>query len=81
MDVIFTVPPPSISGLTPVGGPVTTQITVTGTGFQANQRDSTITINGTPATVLNWNNTQIDLPPVFGPVITTLLPVSVRPAA
>jgi hypothetical protein len=59
INVIFTVPAARITGLTPLGGPVGTQFTVTGTGFQANQRDSVVTINGTQPTVVSWSNTEI----------------------
>jgi RHS repeat-associated protein len=55
----FTVPPPNVTGVSPTGGPVGTQFTVTGSGFQNNQRDSTIRINGTAGTVVSWSDTQI----------------------
>jgi large repetitive protein len=55
----FFVPPPSVSSLWPEGGIAGTQITITGSGFQASQRNSTITFNGIPATATTWADTQI----------------------
>ena len=56
---LFTVPPPNVGNFQPSGGVSGTQVTINGTGFQANQRDSTITFNGLAATVSSWSNTQI----------------------
>jgi RHS repeat-associated protein len=58
-NVVFTVPPPSLGSVTPVGGALGTQVTITGTGFQTSQRDSTVTFNGTLATATSWSDTQI----------------------
>jgi RHS repeat-associated protein len=58
-NVVFTVPPPSIASYTPEGGVAGTQVTLTGSGFQANQRNSTVTFNGVPGTVTSWSDTQI----------------------
>jgi RHS repeat-associated protein len=58
-NVIFTVPPPSIASYTPEGGVAGTSVTLTGSGFQANQRNSTVTFNGVPGTVTSWSATQI----------------------
>jgi len=58
-DLIFTVPPPSESSVTPGGGTVGTQVTIAGSGFQANQRDSTVSFNGVVASVTSWSDTQI----------------------
>jgi RHS repeat-associated protein len=57
--VTFTVPPPHIGGLQPNGGDPGTSVTINGTGFQANQRNSTVSFNGTPATVTAWSDLQI----------------------
>lgn len=57
--VSFTVPPPNVSSVSPGGGPVGTQVTITGSGFQANQRDSVINFNGIGASVASWSDTQI----------------------
>jgi RHS repeat-associated protein len=55
----FTVPGPSITFSNPTGGTVGTQVTITGSGFQANQRNSTVTFNGVAATPTSWSDTQI----------------------
>ena len=57
--VIYTVPAPQLISVVPQGGAPGTQVTISGSGFQATQRDSTINFNGTPATVVSWSNTQI----------------------
>jgi RHS repeat-associated protein len=59
VTVNFTVPAPSVSSASPLGGGVGTQVTVTGTGFQATQRDSVVNFNGVAASVVSWSNTQI----------------------
>jgi len=58
-SVIFTVPPPNVNAYLPHGGGSGTQVTITGTDFQSNQRDSTVTFNGVTATVTSWGDTQI----------------------
>jgi YD repeat-containing protein len=55
----FSVPPPEVFGFSPQGGIVGTTVTISGSGFQASQRDSTITFNGIPATATSWTDTQI----------------------
>ena len=59
LTTIFTVPPPKITAMSPAGGVAGTQVTITGSGFQANQRDSTVAFNGVPATITSWSDTQI----------------------
>jgi RHS repeat-associated protein len=56
---LFSVPPPVVNIFQPYGGVPGTQVTITGWGFQANQRDSTLTFNGVPATISSWSETQI----------------------
>jgi RHS repeat-associated protein len=56
---LFTVPPPNVSNFQPTGGIPNTTVTIHGSGFQANQRNSTVTFNGAPATVTSWSDTQI----------------------
>ena len=58
-DLVYTVPAPWVSSYTPGGGTVGTQVTINGTGFQANQRNSTLTFNGVAATPTSWSDTQI----------------------
>ncbi|HEY6251648.1 MAG TPA: IPT/TIG domain-containing protein, partial [Candidatus Angelobacter sp.] len=57
--VVFSVPAPRVTSLSPYGGIVGTTITIGGSGFQANQRNSTLTFNGVAATVSSWSDTQI----------------------
>ena len=57
--VTFTVPPPFVGSLQPNGGIAGTSVTINGSGFQASQRDSTITFNGTTAAITSWSDTQI----------------------
>ena len=59
--VSFTVlPTPSITGLSPVSGPVGTAVTISGTNFGATQGSSTVTFNGTIATsITSWSATSI----------------------
>ena len=56
---LFSVPPPIVTSYWPVGGTSGTQVTITGSGFQANQRNSTLTFNGVAATATTWTDTQI----------------------
>jgi RHS repeat-associated protein len=55
----FTVPPPIVTSYWPEGGTSGTQVTIAGSGFQANQRNSTIKFNGVAAAVTTWTDTQI----------------------
>src|SRR6266568_3918458 len=48
-----------ITGVSPTSGVVGSQATVTGTGFGATQGSSTISLNGTSATVASWSHTSI----------------------
>ena len=50
---------PSITGLNPTSGPVGTSVTITGTNFGGSQGSSTVTFNGTAATVSSWTATSI----------------------
>jgi RHS repeat-associated protein len=61
-NVYFNVPPPHISSVSPATGPVGTQITVRGSGFQATQGNNSITINGywSALTGVTWSDTQIN---------------------
>ena len=66
----FTViPPPSVSGVSPNSGFAGSTVTVQGANFGATQGTSTVTFNGTPATINGtWTDTSI---PVIVPAIPT----------
>jgi hypothetical protein len=51
---------PTITSLSPSGGPVGVPVTITGTNFGATQGTSTVAFNGTPAgTATTWSATSI----------------------
>jgi RHS repeat-associated protein len=51
---------PGIGSLSPISGLVGTSVTVSGSNFGSSQGSSTVTFNGTAATVISsWSNTQI----------------------
>src|SRR5215813_7890683 len=56
--VAFTVVP-SITSLTPSSGLVGASVTIAGTGFGPSQGASTVTFNGTTASVGSWNSSSI----------------------
>ena len=53
------VPPPFIHSFSPIAALSGTQVTLNGIGFQASQRDSTVTFNGIAASITSWSDTQI----------------------
>jgi RHS repeat-associated protein len=53
---------PNISNLNPTSGPVGTSVTITGTNFGSSQGSSTVSFNGTTATVTSWSATSIVAP-------------------
>jgi hypothetical protein len=55
----FVVGTLSISSISPLSGPVGTQVSISGANFGVVQGNSSITFNGTPATVTSWSDTQI----------------------
>jgi RHS repeat-associated protein len=58
--VNFTVvPAPSITSLSPTGGPVGTSVTITGSNFGSTQGSSTVKFNGTTASVTTWGTSSI----------------------
>jgi hypothetical protein len=58
--VNFTVSiPPSITGLSPISGPVGTSITISGANFGTSQGTSTVTFGGAALTPASWNGTSI----------------------
>jgi RHS repeat-associated protein len=50
---------PTITNILPTSGPVGIPVEITGTNFGATQGGSTVTFNGTNATVLTWSATDI----------------------
>jgi RHS repeat-associated protein len=59
-NVSFAIPPPQVTSISPTIGPANTQLTVTGSGFQATKgASSALLINGTSATTTSWTDTQI----------------------
>jgi hypothetical protein len=57
--VDYNVPPPQITGISPASGGVGTQVTITGSNFQAQPTTGYVYFNGSLATTVSWNNTQI----------------------
>jgi RHS repeat-associated protein len=55
----YYVPTPKVTALAPLGDRAGTQVTISGSAFQAQQRDSMVTFNGTPAAIVTWSDTQI----------------------
>ena len=53
------VPTPTITSLSPTSGAIGASVTVTGTNFGSSQGSSTVTFNGTTATVTSWSSTSI----------------------
>lgn len=50
---------PSITNLSPASGPVGTLVTISGSNFGSTQGGSTVSLNGTAATVISWAATSI----------------------
>ncbi len=57
--VSFGVFNPVISSLSPATAQARASITVNGSGFGANQSNSTVQFNGVPASVITWSDTRI----------------------
>ena len=53
---------PTITGLTPASGPISTSVTIAGTGFGTTQGTSTVTLGGVSAAPTSWSNTSIVVP-------------------
>jgi IPT/TIG domain len=61
-SISLTVPgavPPTIASLNPTSGSAGTAVTITGTNFGSTQGTSTVTFNGTAATVTSWSATSL----------------------
>src|SRR5215469_10812632 len=50
---------PTISSLSPTSGAVGTSVTITGSNFGTSQGSSTVTFNGTSASITSWGSTSI----------------------
>ena len=74
--VLTLVPPPHITRLSVTSGPVGQALFVEGSSFRWPQGASTVTFNGTPATVVDWESSSISVtvPPgaTTGPVAVTV---------
>jgi len=53
---------PGITGLSPASGNAGTSVTITGVNFGSTQGSSTVTFNGSAATVTSWSSTSIVTP-------------------
>jgi YD repeat-containing protein len=75
-NVVFTVPPPRVSSISPAGGPVRTQVSIKGSEFHSTQRASIVQIGGATAQVVSWSDSQIvaTVPDqaITGPVLVTV---------
>ena len=76
-NVVFTIPPPQVNSVSPITGPAGTQVTVSGSGFQATKGSSAILINGATATTSSWSDSQI-VATIPGGVTTGPVRVSVN---
>ena len=74
--VVFTVPPPAITSVTPDSGPAGSQVTLLGSGFGPFQPTSAVTFNNLPGSVTGWSPTTIDATvpegASTGPVVVTV---------
>ena len=74
--VVVVAPAPVIAGLSPSSGPIGSSLTISGNGFGAIQGSSTITFNGTTASVTSWSTTSITVTvpngATTGPVVATV---------
>src|SRR3989454_2458690 len=52
---------PTITGISPTSGPVGTVVQITGSGFGTTQGTSTVSLNGTSATVVGWSVNILDV--------------------
>jgi hypothetical protein len=75
-EVMFDVPPPSLTSLSPPTGLIGTSVTISGANFGATQETSSVGFNGIAATPTNWSTTSIVAPvptgATTGPVVVTV---------
>jgi IPT/TIG domain-containing protein len=73
---VTTLPPPTITSLTPNTGPVGTSVVIAGTNFGTAQNTSTVKFNGVAAPVTSWSPTSLTVTvpstAMTGPVIVTV---------
>ena len=78
--IVTTVPPPTVTSVTPSSAHVGDVVTIGGANLRNTQGASTVTFNGTTATPVYWSSGSIALlvPPgaTTGPVVVTVLAVS-----
>jgi hypothetical protein len=58
-QLIVRIVPPQVTAVSPTTGSVGTSLTITGSNFGLSQENSTVTINGSPAAVMSWSETQL----------------------
>ena len=86
-NIYFVIPAPHISGISPTSGVGGSQITITGSGFQAAKGSNGVTINDNnyPLTVTSWSDTQIvaTVPTnaKTGPILVTVNGIASNPDA
>ncbi len=74
-------PPPSITSLNPISGPVGTSVTIAGANFGASPGTSTVTFNVTAATPTAWSATSITAPvPTGATTGNVVITVSAQPS-
>ncbi len=56
---LFTLAPATITSISPTSGPVGEAVTIVGATFGSSQGLSSVSFNGTVATVIQWSNTSI----------------------
>jgi hypothetical protein len=65
--IVFTVPTsPTITGLSPVAGPIGTNVTISGFNFGTSPSVGSIAFNGVPASPTTWGSETIMAPVPFG---------------
>jgi IPT/TIG domain-containing protein len=58
-DLLFTLPKPVISAISPTGAAVGAQVQISGSGFGSSQGSSTVTLNFVNMPVVSWSDTLI----------------------
>ena len=58
-NVVFTMPNPAVSGISPGVGMASAQVSISGSGFGTTQGSSPVTFNGVAATTISWSDSKI----------------------